>query len=193
MAARAPRCGSRRRPLAAAPADSGPATGGPACASSISDQGPGIARRAPAAAHRALLPRRRRARRAGRGTGLGLAIVKHMLRRPSGASRDPKQARRRQHVLGAAAGGLLRRCGCHGTRHRTSHKSPPARAIGEIAAEIPPIRRRHESPAHDGGRRQRSRLLPRRLRPVTRSASSARRPFSRSRPPWPSSSARNPA
>ena len=70
--------------LAAAPANSGPATGRPAVRIAIADQGPGIA-----AEHVPRLTERfyrvEGARSRGpKGTGLGLAIVKHVLRRHQG-------------------------------------------------------------------------------------------------------------
>jgi two-component system, OmpR family, phosphate regulon sensor histidine kinase PhoR len=71
-------------PLAAAPADSGPATGRPSVRISISDQGPGIAaEHLPRLTERFYRVEGARGRRP-KGTGLGLAIVKYILRRHQG-------------------------------------------------------------------------------------------------------------
>jgi two-component system, OmpR family, phosphate regulon sensor histidine kinase PhoR len=71
-------------PLAAAPADSGPATGRPSVRISISDQGPGIAAEHPPRLTERLSRVEGARGRRPKGTGLGLAIVKHILRRHQG-------------------------------------------------------------------------------------------------------------
>ena len=76
---------------------------GPAVAVAVLDQGEGIAARASAAAHRALLPGRYRPLARSGGTGLGLAIVKHIVSRHRGALGTRKRVRPGQPLHGLSA------------------------------------------------------------------------------------------
>ena len=67
--------------------------------------GPGIARRAHSAHHRAVLPRRCRGQPRQKGTGLGLAIVKHILTRHKRGCRSSRKSARARLSRSSAARG----------------------------------------------------------------------------------------
>ena len=151
MAARAARYGSSRErsprhPPTAAPPPAARASGSPS-----TDQGPGIAARASAAADRALLPRRGAAALgASAAPASGLAIVKHILRRHQGHLAIDSTPGAGSTLRGPAADGVPSGDAVTELSSNT-HKSRAERGDASATGPYPLSWRHHEPSAHDRG------------------------------------------